>query len=262
MIVTVIQPLQITHSPNDSICIGESALLQASGAAYYLWNPASTLSDATISNPLASPTSTTIYRVIGYDGKNCFTDTAFITVAVGLYPIVSLGPDRTLAAGTQYSFLPVIQNGPIRNWLWNPAVNLSCSNCPAPVANIKKDISYTVKVTTPYGCSAYDTINIKVFCLDTQVFIPNAFTPDGDGVNDVLMVRGSGIVTVKHFRIFNRWGEVVFERNNFSPNNPVDGWDGRFKGKYATPDVFVYTAEVMCENGNTFTYKGNISIIK
>ena len=262
VIVTVIQPLQITHSPNDSICIGESVLLQASGAASYLWNPASTLSDATIRNPLASPTSTTIYRVIGYDGKNCFTDTAFITVAVGLYPIVSLGPDRTLAAGTQYSFLPVIQNGPIRNWLWNPAVNLSCSNCLAPVANIKKDISYTVKVTTPYGCSAYDTINIKVFCLDTQVFIPNAFTPDGDGVNDVLMVRGSGIVTVKHFRIFNRWGEVVFERNNFSPNNPVDGWDGRFKGKYATPDVFVYTAEVMCENGNTFIYKGNISIIK
>lgn len=262
VIVTVIPPIRMTVSPNDSICIGQTALLQASGAATYIWNPAATLSSSTDPNPIATPTSTTIYRVIGSDGHNCFSDTAYITIGVGPYPIISLGPDLVLAAGTQQPLISTVQNGPLTQWLWTPSTNLNCNTCPQPIANIKKDITYVLLGTTAYGCSSSDTINIKVFCAESQVFIPNAFTPDGDGLNDILMVYGKGIVTVKHFRIFNRWGELVFERDNFSPNNPTYGWDGKVKGKAATPDVFVYTAEVMCENGTTFIYKGNISIIK
>jgi gliding motility-associated-like protein len=88
------------------------------------------------------------------------------------------------------------------------------------------------------------------------------FTPDGDGVNDILMVRGSGINTVKSFRIFNRWGEVVFEKANFSPNDKSQGWDGTARGVKAPTDVYIYTCEVTCENGNSFVYKGNVAIIK
>jgi hypothetical protein len=84
----------------------------------------------------------------------------------------------------------------------------------------------------------------------------------GDGINDVLMVRGKGIASVKNFRIFNRWGELVFERSNFSPNIVSFGWDGRIRGVVGPPDVFVYTAEVICENGTSYVYKGNTSIIK
>jgi gliding motility-associated-like protein len=131
-----------------------------------------------------------------------------------------------------------------------------------PTAEIKKNISYSVLVTTAYGCTASDTINIKVTCSDEQVYIPNAFSPDGDGINDVLMVRASGIVTVKYFRIFNRWGELVFEKSNFTANNPLYGWNGKVKGVVGGPDVFVYTCEALCENGTSFTYKGNVSIIK
>ncbi|MDB5251816.1 MAG: hypothetical protein JWP27_985, partial [Flaviaesturariibacter sp.] len=116
--------------------------------------------------------------------------------------------------------------------------------------------------TTAFGCTGSDTITIKPFCTDVQAFVPNAFTPDGDGVNDILMVRGSGIAQVKTFRIFNRWGEVVFERGNFAPNNPAFGWDGKVKGIYGQPDVYVYTLEVICENGVPFTYKGNVSVLK
>jgi gliding motility-associated-like protein len=105
-------------------------------------------------------------------------------------------------------------------------------------------------------------MNIKVFCEDAQVFIPNAFTPDGDGINDILMVRGKGIQLVKSFRIFNRWGEVVFDKYNFPPNNTTYGWNGKIKGVFGPPDVFVYTAEVICENGSAYSYKGNVSIIK
>jgi gliding motility-associated-like protein len=117
-------------------------------------------------------------------------------------------------------------------------------------------------VTNSYGCVASDTVSIKVFCDRSQLFVPNAFTPDNDGANDILMVRGSGIVTIKSFRIFNRWGELIFERNNFPPNDAKYGWDGKVRGVIGGPDVYVFTAEVLCENGTPFTYKGNISLIK
>ncbi|HEX8315208.1 MAG TPA: gliding motility-associated C-terminal domain-containing protein, partial [Flavisolibacter sp.] len=249
-------------SPNDSVCIGQSTNLSASGASSYNWSPAIALNSTTISNPTASPTVTTTYRVVGYDGYNCFTDTAFVTVAIGQYPTVNLGPDLTLATGTMHPLVSTITNGPIRTWVWSPTTNLNCPACPQPVAEIKKDITYLVKVTTPYGCSATDTVSIKVFCKDGQVFIPNAFTPDGDGLNDKLMVRGSGIVSVKYFRIFNRWGDLIFERGNFRPNDPLYGWDGKVRGVLSGPEVFVYTCEVLCENGASFVYKGNVSIIK
>ncbi len=262
VVVTVIQPLNMTVSPNDTICIGKSANLIASGATSYVWSPAQGLNSTTISNPTASPVVTTIYRVVGYDGFNCFTDTAFIVVAVGNYPIVSLGPDKVLATGTILPLVTTIQNGPIRYWDWLPPNDLSCADCPLPNATIKNDISYIVNVTNIYGCKGSDTMKIRVFCTDSQVFIPNAFSPDNDGINDILMVMGKGIVTVKSFRIFNRWGEVVFERNNFPPNNPAYGWNGKIKGVAGPSDVFVYTAEVICDNGTAYTFKGNVSIIK
>jgi len=262
VVITVVQPLKMTVAPDDSICIGQSVNLLASGATFYSWSPAIGLNNVNISNPTASPAATTRYRVVGYDGFNCFTDTAYVTVAIGQYPTVSLGPDQTLATGTLYPLTPVITNRPIKTWNWTPTTNLSCNNCALPIAEIKKDITYSVTVTTPYGCSASDTISIKVFCKDGQVFIPNAFTPDGDGINDVLTVRASGIVMVKYFRIFNRWGDLIFERTNFKPNDPNYGWDGKVRGVVNGPEVFVYTCEAVCENGASYTYKGNVSIIK
>jgi gliding motility-associated-like protein len=130
------------------------------------------------------------------------------------------------------------------------------------VATIRRDITYFVKVTNIYGCEATDTVSFRTFCESAQVFIPNAFTPDGDGSNDILMVRAKGVASVKHFRIFNRWGEVVFERSNFQPNDPQHAWDGKIRGTVQPPAVYVYTAEVICENGTTYVYKGNVSILK
>lgn len=262
-IITVIQPFELTISPGDSICINTgSAQLLASGATSYQWSPAAGLSATNISNPVASPTATTRYRVVGYDGFNCFTDTAYVLVAVGAYPVINLGPDQLLAAGTQFQFNPQVQNGPIVQWLWAPSSNLSCITCPNPVATVRNDITYIATGTNIFGCSAQDSLMIKVFCQNSQVFIPNGFTPDNDGLNDVLMVRGTGIAMVKSFRIFNRWGELVFERSNFAPNDPAYGWDGRVKGKEGEPAVYVYTAEVICDNGTPFTYKGNVSLLK
>jgi gliding motility-associated-like protein len=262
LVVTVIQPLKMNVSPSDSICRGDSVKLLASGATSYQWSPNIALSSTTVANPVASPQTAVNYRVVGYDGFNCFTDTAFVLIGVGDYPKVSLGPDVILSTGTLLPLTSAIQNGPIRDWLWNPATNLNCNTCPLPVATVKHDITYDVTVTSFYGCSAKDTIQIKAFCVGTQVFIPNTFTPDGDGINDVFMVQGKGIGSVKTFRVFNRWGELVFEKNHFAPNDPAYGWDGKVNGIPAAPDVFVYTAEVLCDNGSSYVYKGNITLLK
>jgi gliding motility-associated-like protein len=174
---------------------------------------------------------------------------------------VNIGPDRVLSTGTPLTLNAYIQNGPIIKWLWTSNADLSCTNCQATSTTVKNNAFYAIEVTNIFGCKAMDTVFINSLCKSAQVFIPNAFTPDGDGLNDILMIRGRGI-TIKSFRIFSRWGELVFEKENFYPDDPKFGWDGKVRGVPATPDVFVYTAEVFCDNGIPYTYKGNITILK
>ncbi len=263
VVVSVAQPFNIQVSGNDSICIGQQTRLSVSGATNYTWFPATGLDNATSANPIASPTVTTIYRVIGTDNFSCFADTAYVTVAVGGYPVVNLGQDRTLAAGSTFTLNPSITNGPIRNYIWSPITDLSCNNCPTPLVSVKKNVCYSLQAINAYGCAGSDTMCIKAFCESTQVFIPNTFTPDNDGINDLLVVRGTGIKLVKSFRVFNRWGQVVFERANFPPNDASHAWNGRIRGgNAASPDVYVYTCEVLCEDDTPFVYKGNVAIVK
>jgi gliding motility-associated-like protein len=215
-----------------------------------------------VPNPVASPASTTTYRVIGFDAENCFTDTAFVTVAVGYNPTVDIPQGRLVVAGTEVALNPTITGGPFKRYTWTPNRDLSCSDCTSPVATINNNIIYRLEVETIYGCTASDTTSYTVQCQPDQVFVPNAFSPDGDGINDVLMVRGKGVSKVKSFRIFNRAGQVVFERQNFNANDPSAGWDGRVNGVPASPDVYVFTAEVLCSAGANYTYKGNITLFR
>jgi gliding motility-associated-like protein len=263
MNITVFQPIAITVSPDQTICEGQTVNLQAAGdAVQYHWSPGQGLSRSNVANPVASPKITTNYQVVGFDAHQCFTDTGFIKVIVNPKPGVDVGADVVQATGTTYTFAPKTQNGPIVSWQWTPASDLSCTTCSTPVASIKKSMTYYAAVTNEYGCVGTDSMNIKTFCLNTQVFIPNAFTPDGDGLNDVLMVRGKGIAQVRSFRIFTRWGELVFEKTNFQPNDPAFGWDGRIRGVTGPAEVYVYMADVVCENDLINTYKGNVTLLK
>jgi gliding motility-associated-like protein len=116
-------------------------------------------------------------------------------------------------------------------------------------------------VQNNYGCTASDTINIKTLCERSQVFIPKAFSPDGDGINDIFMIRGGGLI-VDDFVIYNRWGQIVFEIHNNKPaNDPSFGWNGMFN-KRIIQDVYSYVAIMHCAAGSEkFTVRGMVTLI-
>jgi gliding motility-associated-like protein len=260
--ITVHQPIKIITSPKKQICNKESFNLWANGASTYLWSPSQSLSSATSPNPTATPNATTQYMVIGFDNHNCFKDTGYVILTVFPKPTIQLGADQTLSTGTLFPITSVFSNGPIVKWLWSPTTDLSCTNCPKPIATVRKDITYTATITNIYGCTASDDIRIHTMCEASQVYVPNAFTPDGDGRNDILMVRSKGIEAVRSFKIYSRWGELIFEKTSFPPNNPTYGWDGKIKGMMGAAEVYVYIAEVTCDNNESYFIKGNVTLLK
>ena len=260
--VRVIQPLKMITTPGDTLCVGQTKQIFSAGASSYSWYPATGLSNKNVSSPFATPQSSTIYHVIGKDAFNCFTDTAEIKLIVGLPTPINIGKDTVITAGTTYQLNANAQTQDIRKWIWKSPFELSCRNCPTPTVKIDNDATFICTAINKYGCASNDTLNIITFCNTTDLFVPNAFSPDGDGINDVLLVQGKGIKMIKSFRIFTRWGEIVFEKMNFLPGDPAYAWDGKIKGKPAPPDVFVYVSEVICEKGIPSIFKGNVAILK
>ena len=101
-----------------------------------------------------------------------------------------------------------------------------------------------------------------VVCGKENVFIPNTFSPNGDGRNEIFYPKGTGLFRIKSMRIFNRWGEVVFENKEFAANDASAGWNGTFKGKVASSDVYIYTMEILCENNAIIPFKGNVTLLR
>jgi PKD repeat protein len=281
VVIMVKLPIDIDVSGNDTICIGESTslLVTGSGAVRYAWSPATSISCTDCTNPVVNPDASTRYMVVGYDSKNntelCFTDTAYVEVTVGHYPIVTLPADTLIQTGSVLRPDPDITYGngivfePIRTFTWSPLINIDSANFEIPKITVRNNICYKLDVENIYGCKSSDEFCIKVFCENSQVFIPNAFTPT-QSTNRRFWVRTKGINKIKTFRVFNRWGEVVFEKNNFTPldgigiQNPPDdqGWDGKVRGVWANTDVYVYIVEVVCDNEVPFFYKGNVTLIR
>jgi gliding motility-associated-like protein len=261
IVVTVNQPVTVTVSPDDSVCLGRSVQLVASGAALYAWSPAAGLSNPAIANPLASPVVTTTYQVIGSDNKYCFSDTQNIKTSVFNYPTVNAGPDVTIPVGSSYQ-IQGTGSPDIVSINWLPVKGLSCTNCLSPLATPQSTTTYVVNVTNNGTCPAADSLTITVVCNNTNFFVPNTFSPNGDGVNDVFYVRGKGLHIIPSMIIYNRWGQIVFEKRDFAPNDPSAGWDGTINGKKAPVDVYVYTIEIICDNSSLLPYHGNVALIK
>jgi gliding motility-associated-like protein len=150
----------------------------------------------------------------------------------------------------------------ILHYAWINDGTLSCDTCYRTVATPSVTTTYTFTATSIYGCTNTKSVTITLACDNTQVFVPNTFTPNGDGMNDRFYVSGKGISTITKFLIYNRWGELVYDRYNIPANDPAYGWDGQYKGVVLPPDVFVYIVEATCNLGETFKYKGDISLVR
>ena len=261
VIVKVQYPFIMNHSPGDTLCIGSSLNLFASGAYTYTWSPATGLNNTTSANPIAAPLVSTTYRVIGKDDKNCFSDTAFIPIAVYGIPTVEAGPDKTINVGQTVDLIPVISTDVI-DVMWTPTGSIFRNIYPAVTVKPRETTTYTVTVKNAGGCTARDNVTVYVICNGANVFIPNTFSPNGDGANDIFYPRGTGLFNIKTARVFNRWGEVVYEKSGFLPNDASAGWDGTYKGKKLGVDIYVYVIEILCDNNTLLVYKGNIALIK
>jgi gliding motility-associated-like protein len=258
--VTVAQPFRIKASNDAKLCFGSSMFLSVNGANSYKWiNDVSGLSSAQSSNPVAKPSATTIYTVVGMDQYNCFTDTATMKVEVVPLPVVNAGADREVQLATPVQLSTVTDNDVVQ-WAWSPANYLNCTNCPSPVSTPLAQTSYILTVTNKNGCTASDTVIIKVQCEESTIRIPNAFTPNNDNNNDRFIIKG--ISLVKHLVIFGRWGEKVFERSNFIAGDQSSCWDGNVKGDPAPGGTYVYYAEMQCPAGGVITRKGSVVLIR
>ncbi len=261
VLVRVIFPKILITFTGDSICLGESFRLFSSGMDQYSWSPSRGLSASNISSPLARPDTTTIYRLIATDSFNCFPDTAFIPVVVFPRPTINIIPEKiTVSIGTIVTIPTVSSN--VTRWRWTPVTGLSCSNCPQPNFRANQNIIYRVEVDNPGACPSTDEVEVEVRCLASEIFVPNTFSPNGDGRNERFYPQGVGVAGIKHMRIFNRWGELVFEKTNFNSNDPAQGWDGTYKGQKLSPDVFVYMIDVLCSNNQIQELKGNVTLLR
>ena len=259
--VNVIHPFKLTLSAQANVCAGSSLDLRASGAATYQWIGNTTgLSNTLIPNPTARPAVNGNYTVVGKDAHNCFTDTASIAVTVLPLPTVDAGADAETLAGTSVQLRPTV-TGNVTSWTWTPADYLSCTTCPAPESKPLRPLTYTLSVRTADGCSASDTVSIKLLCSGSRIFVPTVFTPNNDGKNDRFRIRAEGIRQVKSFRIYNRWGEEVFSRTNVSFDDAASAWDGKLRGVPVPEGSYVYFAELTC-NDTVFQQKGTITVVR
>jgi gliding motility-associated-like protein len=258
-LITVVQPFTITVPANTFVCQGSSIELPVSGAATYTWI-GDGLNDVTSNHPIVTPMVTTTYTVTGTDAHHCFTSMGKITVDVKPLPTVNAGPDIQLPTGNTVN-LNATGSSDVVKWSWLPSVYLSCSNCESPVAAPRENMSYIVVGQTQFGCKASDTLNIKLVCSE-GLFVPNAFTPNNDGKNDFFNLKGKGIKQIKHFQIFSRWGDIIFERSNFQIGDQNAAWDGKVNGSFVETGTYVYFVEAECDNGEIFARKGTVLIIR
>lgn len=260
--LTVAKPFTIQLVPDTFVCIGSTVQLPVTGADSYEWiNTTTGLNSTTSDKPVASPATNTTYTVVGADKYQCFTDTKSVTVAVKPLPAVKAPDDMQLLTGSTVQ-LPAVGSSDVVKYSWSPPDYLDCTTCQAPQSEPRRDIDYIVTAQTQFGCMSADTVSIKLICAQTRVYIPNAFTPDGDRRNDIFYVKGKGIRSIKSMRVYNRWGQVVYETFNANIEDPLRGWDGNYNGRQGEGAVYVYYIEFICDTGEVFAKKGTITLIR
>lgn len=251
-------PYPAAYAGNDTvICFNTSAALNAfSNASTINWTPATGLNNVNIINPIATPSKTTAYILHAFDTKGCpkpGMDTVLVTV---LPPITAFAGHDTSAIIDQP--LQLTATGGV-NYSWSPDISLSAANIANPIALYNEpfyQVKYKVVVLNEANCRDSAFVTVKVFSTGPSVFVPTAFTPNGDGKNDILKPIAVGIKQVEFFKIYNRWGQQVF-----STQTEGEGWNGTVKGILQTTGTYVWTVKATDYKGAPYFKKGTVILI-
>jgi gliding motility-associated-like protein len=253
-----------TAGANVSICYGDTAFLSGSiSGGTFTWTPANRLLFPNQLQTPAFPLTTTAYVLRAFENLGCpkpGVDTVLVTVIPPLR--VFAGNDTTIVIGQPLQ-LNAVSNGSI--FKWTPVTGINNPGISNPVVILDRNslpvgdekITYLVNVSTPEGCVTSDDITIRLFKTPPSIFVPNAFTPNQDGKNDVMRPTLAGVKQLLYFRIYNRYGQLVFETKQ-----PGKGWDGNFNGNPQASSAFVYDCEAEDYNGNPLKQSGTFVLVR
>lgn len=214
------------------------------------WNTGATTQDLNNVHPGT-------YHLSVQDANGCKFDTSFVITNLNTFTVNATG-STTIKMGESVNLTSTSSDSLNTSFVWNYGQSLSCTECANAIAKPAQTTTYTVVGTDANGCVAQDTVTVNVI-EDHTIFVPNAFTPNGDGVNDVFQIFGNlaGVHSIDAM-VFDRWGEKVFESSetNFQ-------WDGTYKGVLEPPSVFVYLIKVSFLDGREGrTLKGSVTLIR
>jgi gliding motility-associated-like protein len=253
--IIVVEPVPVFAS-GDTACFGSTAQLSVDNPNLlfdYIWTPSSELNNAQIHNPTLTATNSETYLVTSTDTNGCKSSALASIFVVPL--ITEIQFDTAIVVGDS-----IILPGNVTSdmtFSWSPEEGLSCTECPNPTIAPLEDVEYELYMEDIYGCfDGISSYTVRIIP-ETNVKLPTTFSPNGDGVNDVIYVKGWGIKKLLLFEIYNRWGELIFQTNDINV-----GWDGYHKGVLQNNDVYVYLVKVETWLNEELTTEGHINLMR
>lgn len=258
--VKVLSHVYATLTGDTAVCGGSPVQLHLhlidtsySGVSYE-WQ-ATGLVQSSADPVITTGQSSETVRVITHSGT-CIADTDIVTIHVNPSPSVKLSGNMLATAGAELTLAADAHDA--TGYYWSAPETLSCTDCRITTLVPHRAQTVSVSVANQYGCTASDSIQIQVQqCDPSSVFIPNTFTPNGDGTNDVLYVRSRTLAQVESFRIFDRWGAMIYEGKDLE-----HGWDGTANGTPAEQGVYIYTLTGKCEAGYDIQANGSVTLLR
>ena len=254
--IVVVAKKTVTVSADTSICIGSSVTLKASGGDIYEWLNKTDITNPALSVVQVTPIQTTSYQVRIYNNTCAINDTLTSKVLIKPLPVIAIKKSNDINCSFNNAQLTATGGG---TYQWSPVNGLSDPAIANPVATITQSTKYYLTVTNTNGCSAKDSIDVLVTAISNstdQYLVPNAFSPNGDGMNDCFGIKQWGNIANLSFGVYNRWGERIFFSNTTSKC-----WDGRYKSIPQPPGTYVYyiTFQSFC---GTVERKGTVMLIR
>src|ERR1019366_2537518 len=244
----------------DSVCDNSIAHLSVTNynpAYLYSWKDTVGLSNSHIYNPTfiaTKPGNNYYYVTATIASTGCFTtDTAPVFVVA---PLVGYEMDTSIVIG-QYVTLPINNQSGFVQFTWTPTTGLSCLTCSNPQVQPMEDITYSAFMADILGCSSATAIFKIHIYPETFVKLPTTFTPNGDGLNDIIYVDGWGIKDLISFEIYNRWGELIFKTSELT-----EGWNGYYKGVLQNSDTYVYKVDATTYRDTEVAKEGHINLMR